>query len=673
MAAPFRETKAWDLETFLIERERPAPEPVCLSWYDGRRGAVIPHGPALRDWIGRQLEDPGVRLVGHNVAYDCAVVLARYPELGPALFATLEAGRITDTMVRQQLFFIAQRPSFDDSVPAYGLAQLVRLIFDRDISAGKGPDAWRYRYGELYGTAFDTWPQEALDYPLSDARETWLCWNEQETKAGDRIRDDAFMTYAAFCLYLMSCRGMRTDPAAVDRLEAFWTAEIERLRPVLLSGGLLAYEGPKKDPRRHLKKKTKPARARMAQAWAALHARQDAAGDDRIAPYLTDSAEKRKRAAKRDGGAPFEPTEADLSIDKAACVITGDALMLDRARYVLAEKILSTYVPPMRAGTVGPLSTRFNLASTMRTTSSAPREPVIGTNLQNAPRDGGVRECIVPRPGHALLMMDLSSAELHTLAEVCKRVVGYSTLGDLLLSGEDAHLYLACKLLGIAFNDDAKARKRDGDPIILAARQRAKPGNFGFGGAMGWVKFILYNLRQASLYKNGSPAVDAQVFAPAEARALRAAWLEAYPEMAEYFEACKRELGPAESCVIELWPGGPLRRVKGLSMIANSKFQAPAARGAKMGVTAITREAHVGRLRRLYPVNFVHDEVVGELEISKNMHEDACFAAKLMQDEFNKMVPTYPTKVEPVLATCYSKKAEPTFDAAGRLIPWEPT
>lgn len=655
-AAPLQ-TKAWDLETFLIERLRPAPVPVCLSWYDGRRGAVIPHGPALVDWFERHLKDPTVRLVGHNIGgFDCPVMLALEPELAPLLFDAFEAGRISDTMIRQQLCFIAMRPSFDDKVPYYSLAKLVDLIFDVDISAGKAADAWRYRYGELYGVPFDDWPQEAVDYPLSDSEWAWKCDAKQAEAASDLIRCDTFMTYSAFCLQLMACRGMRTDAWRVDQMEQRWRAELERLRPTLIEAGLLAVGGTKKEPR--WVKKRLAAQQRMQAAWGRVG----------LEPMLSEGGEER---ARKDG---YEVTVKDLAIDKAACIATGDALLLDRARYTLAEKILSTYAPPMRAGTEGPITTRFGLASTMRTTSSAPTlEGVVGTNLQNASRDGGVRECITARPGHVLWAADLAAAELHTLAEVCLRDVGYSTLGDLLNAGEDAHLYLACKLIGIPYDADAKARLAQGDPEVKGARQRAKPGNFGFGGAMGWRRFILYNLRQGQLYEpDGTPTIDAMVFTPDDARALRQAWLDAFPEMQAYFDFCKLELGPYQSCVIELWPGGPLRKVKGLSMICNSKFQAPAAAGAKRGVIAITRETHCGRLQRMHPCNFVHDECVAELEISDRMHEDATLAAQIMQDAFNTMVPNYPTTVDPVLMTHYSKGAKAVYDTSGRMVPWAP-
>lgn len=651
---------AFDFETHLIERLRPAPRPVCLSWHDGERSGLLV-GNDMRDWLASRLAE-GAHLVGQNVSYDMRVAMARWPELAPEIFRAYAEDRVTDTQIRQQLFFIGTRPSFDDSVPYYSLARLVQLIFDEDISAGKGPDTWRMRYAELDGVPLSRWPKEAIDYPISDAVWTWRAWDAQERQAKCEIRDDAFQSYAAFSLDLAASRGMRTSAAAVDACEAQHLATLDELRPQLLGAGLLAYEGPKKDPQRKLIMKRAPAQAMVRQAWIDLHRRQAAAGEELSPVIYTPAAQKRHRAAELRNPDPCDLPASDFSTDKAAALATGHETLRLRARYVLAEKILSTYVGPMRAGTEGPITTRFGLASTTRTTSGAPGKPLVGTNLQNAPRSGGVRECIVPRAGHLLLTADLAAAELHTLAEACRRIVGHTVMGDLLKDHKDLHLYLGCLLIGIKFDADAEARYAQGDPELKRARQQAKPANFGFGGAMGWRTFVLYNLKQGT------------VFTPSQARRLRATWLDAYPEMSEYFDACKRELGPSNSAVIELWPGGPWRRVKGLSMIANSRFQAPAARGAKLGVTAVTRAAHRGELDAVRPVNFVHDELVAELE-DRGPDENAKNAlafGQILEHSFNIMCPNYPTTVDAVLADRYAKGAEPVYDAKGRLTVWSP-
>ncbi len=115
-------TLAWDVESFLIERTRPFPPVVCLSWYDGERGTVLPHGEGLRKFVARELADPEVRLLGHNLAYDHGVLEASYPELLPAIFAAYKAGRCTDTQITQLLIDIAiGRIAADDRVRGYSL------------------------------------------------------------------------------------------------------------------------------------------------------------------------------------------------------------------------------------------------------------------------------------------------------------------------------------------------------------------------------------------------------------------------------------------------------------------------------------------------------------------------------------------------------------------------
>ena len=626
-------TVAFDLETFLITRQRPAPIVVGMSWYDGDRGAVIPHGENLEAWITAKLKDTSVHLVGHNVAYDMKVICANYPHLTPLVFQAYVDGRITDTGIRQQLWDIAVgRAQGDDAVRGYSLAGLVRLIFERDITMWKdAPDAWRLRYGELHGVDFADWPDAAVEYPMIDAKETWAIWNEQRIKVGDLIMDDAFMAYGAFALDLMSANGMRTDAGAVAALESRNLEAMELLRPQLIAAGLVAQGGTKSNPK--WVKKDKAARERMTRLCEAKG----------IKPYLT----KAKAVA----------------IDKAACYWVDDPLLHTRRKYALAEKLVNTYVPPLKAGAYGlPITSRFGMAATTRTTSSAPGKPAEGTNLQNSPRDGGVRECFIPRDGYLYLAADFSGAELHALAQVCLRLLGYSVLGDTLKAGRDVHLFVAAKLLGLEY-DEAKRLKDSGDKRIKEARQHAKAANFGFAGAMGVPTFIKNQLKDGNRYT------------VQQAKELKATWLAAFPEMREYFDRCKMELGPRESAVVHLWPDGPLRKCRGLSTLCNTYFQALVARGAKAAAAAVVRECYAVRspLNGSRPVNFVHDEVMLETPLADadTLAIRATHFVGVMEDTFNAFVPDYPTKVDPVMMRRWSKSAEPTYDSLGRLTVWE--
>lgn len=675
-------TIALDTETFLIERTRPFPPLVCMSWAAGDNDGVVPHSDATLIRSTRMLlNDLDVLIVGHNIAYDMGVIAAAYPDYLRLIFRAYQAGRITDTQIRQQLIDIALGKTIgpDEKVRTYALAQLYQLIFDKPMPGPGKVDSWRLRYGELYDVPIEDWPEEAVEYPRCDATSTYAIWAEQEAKAGELLRDDAFQAYAAFCFSLMCAQGMRTDAAAVARLKAEQLAIMQALEPELVAEGMLE---PKTEGRGKNKvqvgwtKKFAPAQERIVASCKALG----------VEPLLTDSGNKLARDGK--------PTEfKHISIDRTACHNARDAFMLRRAEYVTAEKILGTYVPFLEAGTEGPITSRINLAATGRTTSSTPSKPQVGGNQQNQPRftkrlgrkwfDGptaihelepspnGVRECYIPRDGKIFLSADLASAEMHGLAQVCKWKFGYSVLGDTLNAGRDPHIFVARYLEGgidtPSDYDDMYRRYKQGDPDVESLRFNAKKANFGFGGAMGALTFVKTMLREGLYWTRE------------EAQALRDAWVKAYPEMAEYFAAAKLELGPRGSAVVEYYVSKRLRKVRGLATLCNGYFQCLVADGAKRAVCEVTRRCYVDTSSYLYlnntkPVNFVHDDLTTETDDTSDDPESMGLVVgefvTTLEDEFNALVPDYPTTVEPVLSYKISKRAESVRDAQGRLIPW---
>ncbi len=652
---------AIDNETFLIERARPFPSVVCLSWaadWDGREASsVMPHGE-VENWITYKLADAKQRFVGHNIAFDFATLGASYPDLLPAIFDAYRNNRVTDTQIRQQLVDIASgRAMSDDKVRGYGLAQLYEACFDAkpEGPSKTGDDAVRLRYGEMYNVDFADWPEDFITYSRIDAESTLKIHDLQQEKAGHLLRDDAFQTYSAFVLSLISAKGMRTDPGRVAALKARKEAEAKALEPELVAEGMLQPKYALKRDGGHQVgwiRKMKPARERIEAVCAA-------AG---IKPYLTDTGVKLQRKG--------EPTGVEhIAIDRTACVWADDPLMLRRADYVSACKILETYVPVLEQGYELPITSRYNLAATGRTTSSAPSLPIIGTNLQNAPRAPGVRECYVPREGKIYMMGDFSGAEMHTLAQVCKRRVGYSVLGDTLAAGRCAHINTARYLMGGASTpldyDDMYARYKQGDPEVKQARQNAKPVNFGFGGYMHAQTFVKTQLKEGNRW-----TVE-------DAKVARDAWLAAYPEMPHYFDGCKAELGPTGQCVVELHWSKRLRKVKGLPTIANSFFQALTADGAKKAINEVVRTAMCEPTTPLYrnntyAVNFVHDELICETDDSDidTLQEVAGAFGGIMMREFNELCPDYPTKVDVVFARYWSKNADQVFDSEGRLGIW---
>jgi DNA polymerase I-like protein with 3'-5' exonuclease and polymerase domains len=113
----------------------------------------------------------------------------------------------------------------------------------------------------------------------------------------------------------------------------------------------------------------------------------------------------------------------------------------------------------------------------------------------------------------------------------------------------------------------------------------------------------------------------------------------------------------------------------GFSTICNTFFQGLTADGSKMAVNEVIRRCYVDRGSDLFGcrgVNFVHDELI--LEVPADSQKLPALVREfetVMETEFNKVVPDYPTEVDAVLMRYWSKAAEPVRDVDGNLIPWE--
>ena len=190
---------AFDTETGLIRPGMQAPELVCVTWADGPERAGILHWSEAVPHLAEWLRDPSTLLVGHNTAYDLAVICQHDPRLLPLVFDALEAGRITCTMLRAQLqdcaagtlqsgkkvpLPVAPGAKKPKSLGAYSLAGQVFTLFGQDISEGKsGPDVWRLRYAELRSIPLRDWPEAARGYAVSDAQWTWSVYQAQAARA----------------------------------------------------------------------------------------------------------------------------------------------------------------------------------------------------------------------------------------------------------------------------------------------------------------------------------------------------------------------------------------------------------------------------------------------------------------------------------------------------------
>ena len=673
--------RIFDTETCLFRPGRMAPELVCCTWQRPGEQPDIVHVddalPLVRSWL-----TSGELLVGHNVAYDFAVLCAQWPELVPLVFKAYDDDRVTDTKIRQQLLDIAAGEfrgylrKFEKAVCAVHEdcdpdtcsdatikkgARWVPHNYDLDAltyrAAGRrlDKDTWRLRYGEFLHVPLSEWPEGARTYPLEDARATLEVFLKQEEHA-QYIPDQFRQARAAWALHLTSVWGLRTHGPGVDKLEQETIAALAEIEGGLKAAGLVRANG---------SRDTKAAKALMLQSC------EGTAGNYQYDPCTSCSGgllpmdtpcglcngtgRINERGTPARPGRPLRLTpKGGISLDSDACEASECELLEDYAELTSLKNVLNKDIPVLRAGITYPVHTNFGLAASGRSTSGNP-------NVQNPRRLPGIRECFVPREGKVFAQADFSGLELHTLAQVCVTLFGQSHLAEVLNAGLEPHTAFAADLLCISY-DEAEKRKKAGDEELDNARQTAKVANFGFPGGLGPEKLCLFARKTYGVHLTEERAKE-----------LKDAWLARWPEMRLFFkyvgDLVNEDTG--EALVQQLFSGrwrGGCHYTAG----CNTWFQGLGADAAKRAHYLVIRACYAEPENILYgsrPVNFVHDETILEVDDDDRAHDRAVELGRLMVQGANEFLPNVPARVEPLLARCWSKKAKRVLKN-GRLVPW---
>jgi hypothetical protein len=608
-----------DFETALIARGLLAPPATCAAILcqgiaSYKDEATLHHVSEGSDPISWAFEE-GDPIVGHNFAFDVAVAMAEWPELVPVIFKALAGGRVGCTMIREKMIATAAGNRWvgeDGRKKSYSLeASCVR----RDLGE-PWKSQWRLRYSELRDVPLSEWPEEAVRYPIEDVLRTGRLWRAQEEDRAeglevfgvDPLEDEPRQVRAAVALHLSSCWGFYVDPDRLERLTSETQARVEELRPKLTAAGLIKADG---------KRSVKAARE-LALAEA---------GDEVV----------------------YAP-KGNVSVSKEAIARYGVDVLDDYAELATLRSVLDKDVPMFSHGIV---QTRYDLADTGRTTSSAP-------NLQNLRRAAGVRECLAARPGRVLLVADLSIGELRTWAQCCLWLLGESVLAETILAGRDPHTALGADLAGWTYESMVE-RLAAGDADAKRYRQLGKHTNFGLPGGMGAASFVQL------CWQFGV------VISHEEAVGMKAAWSARWPESQRYFRLVSDQGDDATQVQLV---SNRVRSGTRYTQRCNGYFQGLLADLAKDVCWRLTEAAWVGsgplNRGRARLVAFNHDEWVVEIDAAHG-HDAAAELEAIVAEAGRTWTPDVPPVVEPLLATRWSKRAEVVRDEEGRLTPWEET
>jgi DNA polymerase-1 len=628
----------WDAETCLIEPGRQAPDLVVFGV------SVAGARPDLFTWrdaeevLGDLLLTPAVYFVGHNIAYDWAVAAAHAPRLLPLIFDAYEADRVKDTEIRQKLSDIAGGVyrGFEDvegktTKLGYSLADLALRLTGRRMD--KSGDTWRTRYSELRHLTLDQYPQEAKAYLEGDVEATDQVYQVQEANA-EYLEDQHRQARAAFWLRLASAWGIRTDVLGVRQLAELTNREYESIARDLRSWGLLRQDKTKRNG-----------------------TIEPGSRDTKLAKRLMEEA-----CARRGKAVPLTD-KGHTSLEAQHCEVSGDPKLEAYGKLGKLKTVITKDVPALERGILHPIHSRFEvLLETGRTSSSDP-------NIQNVRRLPGVRECFAPREGTAFVAADVSGLELMTLAQVCRVLLGWSTLGDALNQGKDPHCMIASQLLAAPY--EALKEAHDAQTglagisfdTIDSNRQTGKVANFGYPGGLGPATFVDY----AKANYGVQVSLD-------QAQVLKTVWTQTWPEMPDYLRMVGNETRAPFPMIKHLysnrWRGGV-----SFTEACNSRFQGLGADAMKAAGWRIARACYVDTSSPLFGcriVNFVHDEFILEAPLHR-VHEAGQELSRIIRTTLQEWLPDMDPKAikaKPVAMLRWSKKAKAVYDKEGRLIPW---
>ena len=611
-----------DTETYLIGPGRIAPKPVCIQLCDERREPwiLLASDPDTPDILEALINEETI--VGHNLAFDMGVLCEAYPQLQTPIWRAYTEDRMLCTQVLEKLIHIAH--GWDTKDPRSNLplktnlASLATTYLKHEMKGKDSADAWRFRYRELDGVPLENWAPDALRYALDDALITYEVHQSQRAWMikNNKICMDMYQrARGAWALHLMGAWGLRTDPEKVDELAQRVRNRVQGAKITLQRTGLIKPDG---------KKDLKAIRSQIDRA------------------YKTQGKDTPKTA------------KGSVGTSREVLAASGDVSLQLLASISNDEKLLTTYVPVLERGKTLPVNASYNpVVATGRTSCRSP-------NVQNQPREGGVRECWIPRQGNVYVQADYSIAELCALAQCCIYMGVESNMSKALNEGRDLHLDLAAKIMGISY-DDALRLKAEGDKEIKNARQMAKIANFGIPGGLGVVSLVSFAKMAYGVVLTETQATD-----------LRTQWLEAYPEMKAYFRYVRDQLRTQERFELRQWRSARIRGNVGYTDGCNSPFQGLAADFGIDMCFHVARACYIDVQSPLYgcrPVAFVHDEIILECEADRG-HDAAIELQAIMERRARAWCPDIPIVAEPCIMTRWYKDAETKHDSHGRIIPW---
>ncbi len=659
MTLDFDDVRSHDFETCLIRPALQAPPVVCSSWADPTDAGIYATADLAEPF--RQMivdaADGKIVIAGHNWAYDACCALEWIDDVVEPLFAAYDRGAIIDTGIYERIAEIGKFTTRKVlSLEVVGAAYGIEVTKDPEIRLG---------YGKLLGEPLSAYSHGQRHYPIDDAVNTRTLLERQIKRHGKSVNlaDVGFLARKQFWLQLTRNWGVRTDPDKLDQLRKECMAHVAELRQLAQETTieLEILKGKRKGEFAEFpllrENGTRDMRAIKAFVVRAYDGKPPttATGEDKIKEKIFADEEEACAAGY-------------VSTAAATLKESGDFLLEQFAEYGEWSAVENKDLPMLEAGTVWPISTKYGIADTTRSTSAKP-------NMQNFRKKEGIRECVVAREGCAFISVDHGGLELCTLAQVIVNIGIGRLMADKINGGTDLHCDVAKEILRWGYAETVAAYKA-ANKSVKNFRQVAKVVNFGRPGFMGAPTLVHY--AKHSYHVNFADVAPVELHSDPKARALAFSkqlikhWETANPEGREFLNYAKRlPEGAGGKCVVI--PGTTiLRRGATVAAGANTHFQGlGAALEAHVG-WVIAKEIYcgTGALNRSGArlINFVHDEFILEVPLEW-VTEVAAELEIIMATAPAAFLPDVQISSEAVAMLRWSKNAERVV-VDGELIPW---
>lgn len=646
-----------DTETERFAPGYMAPRIACLS-LDGPQmgGAVLIPTPEARDVFKWALQFPQV---WHNAGFDLCCALAWWGCTREVIDA-LDADLIGDTWCIQRIAIIAGMVKWTDLSldvlhAAMGLGELPK---DPEI---------RLSYGPLRDQPLSAYTDAQIKYAKDDATAVRRVYGRQHKWL---VREGSGVTWADVCeltrkkVWLESCRcwGLRTNGKKLDDLRLSVERHIGTLRTMAQVPALLDDESDSNPPPdcALIRADGTGAKHRQQLLVAAAYlapkpvplpgrpAKERLAACIDLVPKSILTTEPRKGKDDKPRKKPWKP-----SIKTAYNVLaeSGDERLVAFAEYGGWSSLEST-LPHYTRGATEPISTKWGIADTTRTTSSQPQ-------VQNLGTDTGIRECFIPRPGYCFINPDHGGLENATLAQFGIWYLRDRSFADFVNAGNDLHTLVGSKIFGCSYEEGVRLHKLK-DPAFELARDAAKPIDFGAPGGAGWKRL-----------KISAKQLQNLDWTEEQAKRYRKAWETAVPvgaKMHDWVGHCEQADGRFTVPI----PGtGIIRRNVTFCSACNNSFQS-------LGAVI---ESKVGwemfKERLLCPesplaqgamVNHTHDDFLWEVPIA--LADVACRRLDEIMHEIPKLVmPDVALHSKAEAMAYWSKKAK-RIEIDGKVRIW---